>query len=124
MATPPLPPPDATPVAVRGWFTTILTDLHSLPAPDAIEIASKWRYGRGSELTYYDMETFRLIFGAEAGTVLFGHARRELRTGKSSSSMGFGRSSRDVVASEIVKEDMFGLPPGCKFMSSAGLMRG
>ncbi len=70
------------------------------------------------------METYRLIFGVEAGTILFGHARGELRTGRRGPSTGFGRSSRDIVASEVVKEDMFGLPPGRECPSLCGLIGG
>jgi hypothetical protein len=79
MATPPpFPPPSATPPEVRTYFTALLSTLHSGPEPDAEKIASKWSFGRGSELRYYDLSTFREIFGFEAGTVLFGHARGEL----------------------------------------------
>jgi hypothetical protein len=90
MPTPQPPEIDASPVHVRNWFITLLVDLHGVPEAEAQEIASKWKYGRGSELLYYDVDTFRTIFGSEAGTLLFGHARRELRTFRRIPSKGLG----------------------------------
>ncbi|KFX94575.1 hypothetical protein V490_04304 [Pseudogymnoascus sp. VKM F-3557] len=49
-------------------------------ATSANEMAAKWQYGRGSELTYYDVATFRSVFGAKAGYLLYGYAKKELRT--------------------------------------------
>ena len=111
MATPSPPSPDASPATVRTWLTTILCDVHSVQEEQARGIASKWKYGRGSELTYYDLETFRTMFGGEAGTLLFGHARRELRTGRRGPSGGMGRGDRD----DRPKTDIFGLQPGCEY---------
>jgi hypothetical protein len=108
----PLPPLDASPATVRTWFTTLLTDLHSVPENEAREIASKWQFGRGSELRYYDVGTFRDIFGAEVGTLLFGHARRELGGAVRGPSPGVGRVS---TAREKPTSDIFGLTPGCEF---------
>jgi hypothetical protein len=112
MATPQPPERDASPSNVRSWFVVILTDLHGVPENEAREIASKWKYGRGSELNYYDVDTFRLIFGSEAGTLLFGHARRELRTMRRSPSSGVGDVEKEKV--ERPKSDIFGLTPGCE----------
>jgi hypothetical protein len=112
MATPPPPERDASPSNVRSWFVTILTDLYGVSENEVREIASKWKYGRGSELNYYDVDTFRLIFGSEAGTLLFGHARRELRTVRKSPSTGVGIVEKEKV--ERPKSDIFGLTPGSK----------
>jgi hypothetical protein len=117
------PPPDANPATVREYFTTILHTLHSVPEPEAARIAAKWQFGRGSELKYYDIITFREIFGVEAGTVLFGHARGELRSeghgpGKSESGAGemgnVGVGMRIVRGKEKPAKDIFGITPGCE----------
>lgn len=48
----------------------------SVTPDEAHEIASRWKYDRGSELLYYyDVQTFRDIFGSEAGVLLYGYAR-------------------------------------------------
>jgi hypothetical protein len=104
MATPTPPPQDATPTEVRSWFITLLCDLHAVPENEAKEIASKWRLGRGSELIYYDVDTFRNIFGGEEGTILFGHARGELQTDKKG----------PTGSMKALKKDIFGLTPGCE----------
>jgi len=52
------------------------------------------------------VDTFRNIFGGEAGTILFGHARRELRTDKMGPTDGVNPPRR--------KKDIFGLTPGCE----------
>jgi hypothetical protein len=82
---------------------------------DAQEIASKWQYGRGSELTYYDIDTFRLIFGVEAGTLLYGYARKELRTSKTAPNGGLRQQGKV----ERPKKDIFGMEPGCKFVQGS-----
>jgi len=105
MATPKPPARDASPEAVRTYFSAILKELHNLPEADAVSIASHWKYGRGSEISYYDIETYRSIFGPEAGTLLYGHSRQQLRTGRhgpSSQSSGIERS----------RVDLFGQEPG------------
>jgi hypothetical protein len=118
------PLPDASPAAVRGYFTTLLHTLHSVPEPEAARIAVKWQFGRGSELRYYDITTFREIFGVEAGTVLFGHARGELGNGgnglgKGGSGAGqvgnVGVGMRIVRGKEKPAKDIFGITPGCEF---------
>jgi hypothetical protein len=81
MSTKSLVPPqhpgrDDSPKVVRKWFSDILINLHGVPEEEALERTPKWKYGHGSELLYYDIITFRLMFGAEAGTLLFGHARK------------------------------------------------
>jgi len=103
---------------VRIYFTALLTTLHSLPASSAEKIAAKWQFGRGSELQYYDISTFREIFGVEAGTVLFGHARGELGGG-AGKGVGSGGNGGDGL---VVKKgngkyerDIFGITPGCEF---------
>jgi hypothetical protein len=113
MSEPSPPPPTATPAEVRTYFTHILTTLHFVPDVDARKIAAKWQFGRGSELKYYDQATFREIFGWEAGTVLCGHARGELKAGK-----GSNKTSVAVVDDGTVnnrpEKDIFGLTPGCE----------
>ena len=112
MSTPEAPLRDAPPSEVQSYFTNILVDLHGIPEKEAKEIGSRWKYGRGSEVTYYDVDTFRAIFGPEVGTVLFGHARRELRAGRRGPSQGVKQSEKK----EIAKHDLFGLTPGGEFI--------
>ncbi|KAH6703204.1 hypothetical protein BKA61DRAFT_619114 [Leptodontidium sp. MPI-SDFR-AT-0119] len=110
MATsePLLPSHDATPSTVRAYFARVLCDRHDVPREEAENIAAKWRYGRGSEVAYYDVDTFRSIFGGEAGNLLFGYARKELRTSGASPSSRLGRG--EVVGK--CRKDIFGMTPG------------
>ena len=75
----PSPPLDATPDEVRTYILALFTTFHSVSEPLAIEIASKWKFGRGYEPKNYDMATFKEIFGPEAGVVLFAHAKGHSR---------------------------------------------
>ncbi|KAE9363130.1 hypothetical protein N431DRAFT_433337 [Stipitochalara longipes BDJ] len=124
MSTPTPPAPTATPAEVRTYFSTVLTTLHSVPKSDAEKIAAKWQFGRGSELRYYDLSTFREIFGVEAGTVLFGHARGELSgdSGKEVRNRGGERNVVVVKKGRVKHErDIFGVTPGCEFFSCCKL---
>jgi hypothetical protein len=105
MATPKPPAQDATPEAVRTYFTTILKELHNVSEADAVSIASHWEYGRGSEIPYYDIDTYRSLFGPEVGILLYGHARQELRSGKRGPSQGTGKVPRKP------EVDIFGQEP-------------
>lgn len=105
-----LPPHDATPSTVRAYFARVLCDRHDVPREEAENVAAKWRYGRGSEVAYYDVDTFRSIFGGEAGNLLFGYTRKELRTSGPSPSSRLGRG--EVVGK--CRKDIFGMTPGCK----------
>ncbi len=116
MAAPPTPKLDASPATARSWFTTILRDLHSVPEGEAREIASNWRFGRGSELRYYDVRTFRDIFGAKVGTLLFGQARKELGSNVKGLSGVAGRKSAAGGHRGRLKTDNSGLTPGCEFV--------
>lgn len=109
---PSLPPHDASPMIVRTYLAQVLQEQHHITKEEAEDIAANWKYGRGSELTYYDVETFRAMFGGEAGCLLFGYARHELRTSRTALSDQFGRE--DVVRQDRV--DVFGMAPGCKFL--------
>jgi len=110
--TPTRPPPTATPSEVRAYFSTLLTALHSVPKSEAEKIAAKWQFGRGSELKYYDLSTFREIFGVEAGTVLFGHARGELNGDGAKAVVNGGNGL--VLKKGKVEKDIFGVTPGCE----------
>lgn len=110
----PLPPSDAPPSVVRAYFSEILSKHHDVPSAEAIAITAQWRVGRGSELTYYDIETFRAIFGAEIGTLLFGYARKELKTSRAPSA-GLGKGvKKSEEGAKATERDIFGLTPGCK----------
>ncbi|KFZ08037.1 hypothetical protein V501_06121 [Pseudogymnoascus sp. VKM F-4519 (FW-2642)] len=114
--TPSPPSHNATPLEVRDYFAGVLFNFHDVSLEQAHEIAAKWEYGRGSELTYYDVATFRSIFGAEAGTLLYGYARKELRTSRTGPSGNLG--NRGIL--EKPQNDIFGATPGfATYLSSA-----
>ncbi|KFY23762.1 hypothetical protein V491_02415 [Pseudogymnoascus sp. VKM F-3775] len=69
------PQPSSTPSNVRTYFAAVLHRLHGVPLPEAERIAAAWKLGRGSELMSYDPQTFRDLFGSEAGMLLFTYAR-------------------------------------------------
>lgn len=94
-------------------FRTSAPQTHDVSKEESQKITDKWQFGRGSELTYYDIDTFRTIFGVEAGTLLFGYARGELRTNRTSPSVGSGSGRGNNTRSE--EKDIFGNTPGCKF---------
>ncbi|KAG4416861.1 hypothetical protein IFR04_010003 [Cadophora malorum] len=108
-----LPPLDATPATVRIYIGQVLQNHHDVSKEEAEAVAAKWLYGRGSELlVYYDIDTFRSIFGAEAGMLLFGYARKELgRTSGAISSTRVGARVGGKVMDKN-KKDIFGLTPG------------
>jgi len=86
-----------------------------VPENEAREIASKWQFGRGSEFRYYDVSTFRDIFGVEVGTLLYGHARGEVRSVVRGPSAGVEKVGR-----ERPTKDVFGLTPGCECYLGTG----
>ncbi|TVY83071.1 hypothetical protein LSUE1_G004003 [Lachnellula suecica] len=106
METPAAPSRDAPPSEVRTYLTTILKTCHGVPEAEALEIAANWQYGRGSEITYYDIGTYRTLFGPEAGVLLYGHARRELRIGRR------GPSDNGTRSQTGKETDIFGQTPG------------
>jgi len=104
------PPQRRDTAAARTYFTAILCDFHSVPEEEANGVASNWRSGRGSELIFNNVETLRTMFGPEAGTLLYGYARREWRTACTAPSSGLGKGER----LEKSKVGMLGLEPGCE----------
>merc|ERR1712093_18196 len=106
-ATSPISVPlqSARPSEVQTYFTSLLSTLHSVPASEAREIASKWKLGRGQEMSSFDVETYRQIFGWEAGTILFGHANGAKV--KKGSGVKVQLNEKDKT-----KKDIFGLEPG------------
>lgn len=102
---PQLPRRDAPAATVREYLEAILIDCFSTARPEAIEIAAKWRFGRGAELTSFKIEEYRAIFGFEAGTILFRHIYGKEIPPKLES------KSED----DLVKKNFFGQEPACKF---------
>ena len=100
------PDPTSSPDVVRIYLTTLLRHYHDIPGEEARVIASNWKYGRGSELFYYDLDTFRAMFGSEAGMLLYRDVRRGNATTNSSTRISTNTSS---------ERDLFGCPPGCMF---------
>lgn len=66
------------PEKVREFFRQILIQQHDVSVEEADAIASKWRYGRGTEMLHYDMATYRGIFGMEAGSLLHAYGHEKL----------------------------------------------
>jgi hypothetical protein len=102
------PNSEASPSVVRDYLAAVLSTYHDVPEDTARAIASGWKYGRGSEFAYYDVQTFRDMFGSEAGNLLYGHARRQMKRSSGT------RVTPTAATDENNNEDIFGLPPGCK----------
>jgi hypothetical protein len=107
--SPSIPQQDASPEQVRTYFVTVLATYHGLSTDEASVIASNWKFGRGSELKYYDLETFRGIFGIEAGTLLYYYATN----GPSRPSLPGAATPSRANSHKIRERDIFNLPPGC-----------
>ncbi|KAI1420684.1 hypothetical protein F5Y12DRAFT_772025 [Xylaria sp. FL1777] len=69
------PPAESPPATVRAYFVALLHERHGVPKDQAVSIAAAWRLGRGAELAIYDLQTFRDLFGSEAGMLLYTYAR-------------------------------------------------
>lgn len=100
-----LPAGDANPPIVRKYLANILHFSYNVPAEHAEALVSGWQYGRGRELVHYDIATFRQIFGAEVGALLYHHMANK-------SHISTAPSSR--MDNSMAKKDLFGLPPGGK----------
>ncbi|KAF7862788.1 uncharacterized protein EAF02_010337 [Botrytis sinoallii] len=104
----PVPPLDAPSSTVREYISHILHHHYDVPKDKAETLAAQWKYGRGAELRTFDVDTFRSIFGVEAGTLLFAYVMKELGLSKANSSKklaGGGTPQR-------AERDIFGLTPG------------
>ncbi|KAL7894207.1 hypothetical protein HDV63DRAFT_390066 [Trichoderma sp. SZMC 28014] len=102
-----LPAGDANPPIVRKYLANILHFSYNVPAEHAEALVSGWQYGRGRELVHYDIATFRQIFGAEVGALLYHHMANK-------SHISTAPSSR--MDNSMAKKDLFGLPPGVTIM--------
>lgn len=100
-----LPAGDANPLTVRKYLANILRFSYDVPAEHAEALVSGWQYGRGCALVYYDIATFRQIFGAEVGALLYHHIANKSHISTAPSSQ---------MDNSITKKDLFGLPPGGK----------
>ncbi|KAF4637192.1 hypothetical protein G7Y89_g902 [Cudoniella acicularis] len=83
---PHIPHADASPDTVRAYFTNILHGYQGIHETQAREIASRWKYGKGADILYYDARTFQGIFGAEVGFLLYGYMRGDMKAAAASSS--------------------------------------
>lgn len=101
-----MPPHDADPSAVRHYLAQVLYYKCNIPIEEAKDIAANWQYGQGSALTYFDIDTFRAIFGGEAGALLHHHVVTEEQILRS--------PTREVSEKETNMEnkDLFGMSPG------------
>jgi hypothetical protein len=107
--SPPIPQADASPEQVRTYFANVLATHHGLSTEEASVIASNWKLGRGSELKFYDLKTFRGIFGIEAGTLLYYYATNKLASSSLPGTTTIPRTNNY----KIKERDIFNLPPGC-----------
>ncbi|THV44721.1 hypothetical protein BGAL_0589g00080 [Botrytis galanthina] len=105
---PSVPPLDATSFTVREYISHILHNQYDVPKHEAEDLAAQWKYGRGSELRTFDVDTFRSIFGAEAGTLLFEYVRKELDPSKTGSNKELACGG----AAQRAEKDIFGITPG------------
>ncbi|KAM6481852.1 hypothetical protein HDV62DRAFT_363315 [Trichoderma sp. SZMC 28011] len=105
-----IPADDAKPTAVREYLTNVLHFSYNVPAKHAEELVSGWRYGRGHALNEYDVATFRQIFGAEVGALLYYHVNNKPTVSKRATGPISGNETTEA------KKDLFGLPPGVSFM--------
>lgn len=103
-----IPADDAKPTAVREYLTNVLHFSYNVPAKHAEELVSGWRYGRGHALNEYDVATFRQIFGAEVGALLYYHVNNKPTVSKRATGPISGNETTEA------KKDLFGLPPGGK----------
>ncbi|TGO10507.1 hypothetical protein BTUL_0133g00140 [Botrytis tulipae] len=106
--TPSVPPLDATSFTVREYISHILYNHYDVPKHEAEDLATQWKYGRGSELRTFDVDTFRSIFGAEVGTLLFEYVRKELGLSKAGSNEKLAGGG----AAQRAEKDIFGITPG------------
>jgi hypothetical protein len=67
----PLPPSSASPEEVRAYFSSILAQNHPVPGAEAAQLVKEWKYGTGAEVRTLDVATYRAIFGAEIGSLLW-----------------------------------------------------
>ncbi|TGO46110.1 hypothetical protein BCON_0344g00020 [Botryotinia convoluta] len=91
---PSVPPLDATSFTVREYISHILHNHYDVPKNEAENLAAQWEYGRGPELRTFDVDTFRSIFGVEAGTLLFAYVMKELGPPKAGSNRKLARGGR------------------------------
>jgi len=108
------PDHDCSPAEIQTYFATILRDIHHVSDDEAWKIASNWRIGRGHELQYYDIETFRGMFGPEAGNLLYGYAHNEVEWPPKAPKSMRRRRAREMSADEVPR-DFFGLPRGGEY---------
>ncbi|TGO54094.1 hypothetical protein BOTNAR_0277g00090 [Botryotinia narcissicola] len=113
---PSVPPPDATSFTVREYISHILHNHYDVPKHEAEDLATQWKYGRGSELRTFDVDTFRSIFGVEVGTLLFEYVRKELGLSKAGSNEKLAGGG----AAHRAEKDIFGITPGFTITVSFG----
>lgn len=94
--------PSSPPSAVCAYFTAVLHQLHGVPEDEAAVIASAWKLGRGSKLASFDLQTFRDLFGSEAGMLLYIYAQEDSLTA----------TARTLAL--LPRRTLFGVKPGCK----------
>lgn len=73
ITSPQLPPDSAIPAEVRTYFTSLLSQNFHLPPKEAEILAQAWKYGTGAQVYRFSIDTYRGIFGAELGTMLYRH---------------------------------------------------
>jgi len=66
---------------VRAHFARVLVQTHQIPSPEAHDLVKPWKYGTGNEVSTFDAETYRGIFGPEVGMLLYQTQFRKAENG-------------------------------------------
>mgnify|MGYP005996737705 CR=1 len=86
----------------------VLHDIYHVAKGTATDIASNWEYGPGSALTLFDVQTFREIFGPEAGALMYHYIASNVKSPPGSTNPAHGQQRIEAE----VKKDLFGLRTG------------
>lgn len=75
----PVPPPKCTPNHVRDYLVRLLILNYDLRVDSAVEVARRWKLGRGSHLHRYPKDTYLRIFGREAVPFIYESVQADIR---------------------------------------------
>lgn len=86
-----LPAEDAEPSIVRQFIADVLHSIYHVSKEKATDIASNWKHGSGSGLTLFDVETFREMFGPEAGALVYHYVASDVKSPAGSTAAANGQ---------------------------------
>lgn len=91
---------------MREFIVNALHGIHHVTEDKAIDIAANWKYGSGSALTLFDVDTFRPLLSAETDALMYLYI------------VGGKGGSQSVNEKQIIglmtRKDLLGLQPGGK----------